>query len=65
MENVSLILKLVNDNECFKFMPADHHPARIRKVDKMFESELDFTGIKVFKRYSQNSKKELHQRQYF
>ena len=45
--------------------PADHHPARIRKVDKMFESTLDFTDIKVLKRYSQNSKKELHQRQYF
>ena len=45
--------------------PADHHPARIRKVEKMFESTLDFTDLKVLKRYSQNSKKELHQRQYF
>ena len=26
--------------------PADHHPARISKVDRMFEEELDFTGKK-------------------
>ena len=45
--------------------PADHLPARIWKVDKMFESTLDFTDINAFKRFSQNSKKELHQRQYF
>ena len=45
--------------------PADHLPARIWKVDKMFESTLDFTDINPFKRFSQNSKKELHQRQYF
>ena len=44
--------------------PADHLPARIWKVDKMFESTLDFTDINPFKRFSQNSKKELHQRQY-
>ena len=38
-------------NKCFKWClirylnPTDHHPARIRKVDKMFESELDFKNI--------------------
>ena len=39
-------------NECFKcwffryLHPADHHPARIRKVDKYFAKELDFKDIK-------------------
>ena len=27
--------------------PEDYRPARIRKVDKMFKSELDFKDIKV------------------
>ena len=26
--------------------PAEHHPARIRKVDRMFESKLNFKDIK-------------------
>ena len=26
--------------------PADHHPARIRKVGKLFEDKLDFENIK-------------------
>ena len=38
--------------KCFKWClcrylnPADHHPARIRKIDKLFGDELDFEGIK-------------------
>ena len=41
-----------DDNQCFKWClmrylhPVDHHPARIRKVDRMFEEELDFTDKK-------------------
>ena len=37
----------IDDNECFKWYlvrylhPADHYPARIRKVDKRFAKELD------------------------
>ena len=40
------------DNQCFKWClmrylhPADHHLARISKVDIMFEKESDFTGKK-------------------
>ena len=40
------------DNECFKWClirylhPADHHSARIRNFDKMFESELYFNDTK-------------------
>ena len=45
-------IKNIDDNECFKWclvrylQPADHHPARIRKVDKGFAKELDFKDIK-------------------
>ena len=40
-----------DDNECFKcflfryLFPADQHPAKIIKVDKLFGNELDFEGI--------------------
>ena len=52
-----------DDNECFNWSlvrylnPADHHPARITKAEKKFAKELDFK-----ERYSQNWKKEFHQR---
>ena len=42
----------VNDNESFKYCflkylyVADHHPAKIRKVDRLFADELDFGYIK-------------------
>ena len=42
----------IDDNECFKWClvtylhPADHHPARISKVDKDSARKLDFKGIK-------------------
>ena len=45
-------IKNFDDNQCFKWFlkrylnPADHHPARIRKVDRMFESDLDLKDIK-------------------
>ena len=43
----------INDNECFKWClvryldPADHHPARITKVDEDFARKLDFKDIKL------------------
>ena len=44
----------IDDNECFKWClvrylhPADHHLARIRKVDKLFWEEIDFEDLKEF-----------------
>ena len=41
-----------DDNQCFKWRlirylnSVDHHPARIKKVDRMFESKLDDKDIK-------------------
>ena len=42
-----------DDNKCFikwcliKYLnPADHHPERIRKAERMFESKQDFKDIK-------------------
>ena len=41
-----------DNNECFKWClvrylnPADHHPERIRKIDKLFGHELVFEDIK-------------------
>ena len=59
-----------NENRCFKWCltrhlnPADHHPARIRKVDKDFAKELDFKDIKFpikIKYIHKIEKKELYQ----
>ena len=64
----------INDNECLKcclvryLYPADHHPTRIRKVDKEFARELDFKDIKLpvkIRDIQKIEKKELHQHQYF
>ena len=41
-----------NNNECFKWClvrylhPADHHSARIRKIDELLGDESDFEDIK-------------------
>ena len=48
----SLINISIDDDECFKWClvrylhPADHHAARIAKVDKHFPKRFDFKGIK-------------------
>ena len=45
-------IKRFDDNQCFKWClrrflhPGNHHPAKIKMVDIMFESELDFKDIK-------------------
>ena len=45
-------IHVINNNECFKcclvryLHPADHNPARIRKVDKDFAKERNFNEIK-------------------
>ena len=46
-----------NDDEWFKWYlawyylnPADHHPAMIRKIDKLFRGELNFEGITKLKK---------------
>ena len=42
----------MDNNKCFKWClvkylhPADHHPAGITKVDKIFLKKLGFKGIK-------------------
>ena len=42
----------MNDNECFHwcivryFRPADHHLARVRKIDEILADKLDFEDIK-------------------
>ena len=41
-----------DDNECFKWSlvrylhSADHHPARVTKVNRLFGDEIDFADIK-------------------
>ena len=51
-KEVGLIVKIFNGNECFKWClvrylhPADHHPARIRRVDEGSARELHFKDIK-------------------
>ena len=43
-----------DDNECFKsclvryLNPADHHVARIKKINKLFGDELDFEDMENF-----------------
>ena len=42
----------INDNKCFEWRlfrylhPADHHPARIRKAERLFGDKLDSEDIK-------------------
>ena len=46
-------IQSIGDNECFKWYlvrylhPAYHHPAIIRKVDKLFGDKLDIENIEL------------------
>ena len=52
-----------DDNKCFikwcliKYLnPADHHPERIRKAERMFENKQDFNDIKFHFKIRDNKK---------